>query len=156
MQIDCKSLFTNGVQNVHHLQEHMSRDALSTGQLQCLECPVINWTVPQLSVPVSLSKRCHVTPCCNFVNTGGGACHRACLPADAQPSTCLYSHDQVIQLDNYHNPISIIVDWLHVLGLWMSCKLCCVTDGKVYVRHRCSRCDGRSRCHVSVTTSRHQ
>jgi len=34
MQIVCKSLFTKGVQNVHHLQGHMPGDAFSIGQLQ--------------------------------------------------------------------------------------------------------------------------
>jgi len=34
MQIVCKSLFKNGVQNVHHLRGHMPGDALFTGQLQ--------------------------------------------------------------------------------------------------------------------------
>ena len=34
MQIVCKTLFTNGVQNVHHLQGHMLGDAFFTGQLQ--------------------------------------------------------------------------------------------------------------------------
>jgi len=34
MQIVCKSLFTNGVQNVHHLHGHMPGDAFFTGQLQ--------------------------------------------------------------------------------------------------------------------------
>jgi len=31
----CMSLFTKGVQNVHHLHGHMPGDAFSTGQLQC-------------------------------------------------------------------------------------------------------------------------
>jgi len=34
MQIDCKSLFTKGVQNVHNLHEHMPGDVFFTGQLQ--------------------------------------------------------------------------------------------------------------------------
>jgi len=29
------TLFTKGVQNVHHLHGHMLGDAFSTGQLQC-------------------------------------------------------------------------------------------------------------------------
>jgi len=32
MQIVCMSLFTKGVQNVHHLHRHMPGDAFSTGQ----------------------------------------------------------------------------------------------------------------------------
>jgi len=35
---NCKlfaSLFTKGVQNVHHLHGHMPRDASFTGKLQC-------------------------------------------------------------------------------------------------------------------------
>jgi len=35
MQIVCKSLFTKGVQNVHHLHGHMSGDAFFSSQLQC-------------------------------------------------------------------------------------------------------------------------
>jgi len=35
MTIVRKSLFTKGVQNVHHLHGHMPGDAFFTGQLQC-------------------------------------------------------------------------------------------------------------------------
>jgi len=35
MQIVNKSLFTKGVQNVHHWHGHMPGDAFFTGQLQC-------------------------------------------------------------------------------------------------------------------------
>ena len=35
MSIVCMSLLTKGVQNVHHLHEHMLGDAFSIGQLQC-------------------------------------------------------------------------------------------------------------------------
>jgi len=35
MQIICKSLFTKGVQNIHHLHGHMPGDAFFIGQLQC-------------------------------------------------------------------------------------------------------------------------
>jgi len=35
MQIVCKSLFTKGVQNVHHLHGQVPLDAYFTGQLQC-------------------------------------------------------------------------------------------------------------------------
>ena len=39
--IVCMSLFTKGVQNVHHLHGHMpAGDVFSTGQLQC-HCTVI-------------------------------------------------------------------------------------------------------------------
>ena len=35
MQIACKSLFTKGVQNVHHLHGHLPGDTSFTGGLQC-------------------------------------------------------------------------------------------------------------------------
>jgi len=35
MLIVYKSLFTNGVQNVHHWHGHMPGDAFFAGQLQC-------------------------------------------------------------------------------------------------------------------------
>jgi len=41
----CASLFTKGVQNVHHLHGHMPGDAFFTGQLQCRYCPVRNRTM---------------------------------------------------------------------------------------------------------------
>jgi len=48
MQIVWKSLFTKGVQNVHHLHAHMPGDAFFSGQLQCQWWPVGSRTIPQL------------------------------------------------------------------------------------------------------------
>jgi len=48
MPIVWKSLFTKGVQNVHHLHRHMPGDAFFSGQLQCQWWPVGSRNIPQL------------------------------------------------------------------------------------------------------------